>query len=118
MDANITGLMRKPIAGWETRVGQLVDPGAFPVTIEIDNHVWDSLSPREQYRLNWKLALVEKYASIMAAGMLKGTLKYDDDVYSLDEWVSHLVGEGADQSNYQILLANEAQKAEPVGYSL
>jgi hypothetical protein len=110
MDANITGMMRKPVFGWETRVAQLAVPSSFYATVGIDDHVYDSLSPSEQNRLDWKLALVEKYAAIMAAGMLKGTLKYDNDVYSLDEWISHIVGEGADQSNYQILLANEANK--------
>ena len=33
-----------------------------------------------------------------------GTIKYATDNYDLKQWFAHLIGEGADQMNYQMLL--------------
>ena len=102
--ADVTGLMVKPIPNWQPRVDALCHPEQFHVHIEFSN--WDKLTITERKRLATKLEMVEEFASYMAAGMLKGTIKYPLDGYSLAQWIAHLIGEGADQANYQILLAN------------
>lgn len=110
LKADITGLMAKAKPGWEERVARLAKPENF--TIEL----WPSLvldcqlSDSELERLHRKLKLVRQAALYMAAGMLKGTLKYDSDDYSLEQWFAHLLGEGADQMNYQLLLADAFER--------
>lgn len=110
LKADITGLMAKAEPGWEERVARLAKPENF--TIEL----WPSLvldcqlSDSELERLHRKLKLVRQAALYMAAGMLKGTLKYGSDDYSLEQWFAHLLGEGADQMNYQLLLADAFER--------
>lgn len=100
---DITGLMAEAIPAWQERVKELARPELFSgYTPKAE--LLNKLSAQEKERLFRKLALVKQAASWMAAGMLKGTLKYATDDYSLDQWLAHLVGEGADQMNYQLLL--------------
>ena len=101
---DITGLMATPITNWEPRVKELCRPDNFRVYIDPTAALAVELSDRERTRLRRKLELVERYAQYMAAGMLKGTLKYPGDGYTLEQWVAHVVGEGADQSNYVVLM--------------
>lgn len=112
--ADITGLQAQPIPGWEKRVRELCKPTEFPVSLNVSATIWDALSITERQRLFRKLRLVEQAAQWMAAGMLKGTLKYESDDYPLEQWFAHLLGEGADQMNYQLLLyqAFLSQKGE------
>lgn len=55
-------------------------------------------------RLLPKIRLVEASAARRAVAMLKGTLKYTDDVNTVDQWFAHMVDELDDQSNYMDLL--------------
>ena len=109
-EVDITGTMAKPVDNWQERVEALCKPENFLVTINGSSDVADALSPEELGRLLKKLKLVARYTQYMAAGMLKGTIKYPDDGYTLDKWMAHLIGEGADQSNYSILLADAYYK--------
>ena len=104
---DITGTMHQSIPDWQPRVEALCKPERFEVSINPDYMTCQSLTEEERERLRWKLKLVERFASYMAAGMLKGTLKYSTDAYGVDKWMAHLLGEGADQANYQLLLAND-----------
>ena len=106
MDADITGLMAKPIEGWRDEVVGQCKPDNYHVRIIVADEVLNTLTEDQLQRLRWKLDLVAKAAAYMAAGMEKGTRKYPSDDYEIDQWMAHLVGEGADQMNYQILLAN------------
>ncbi len=103
---DITGLMVEATPGWEARVKELCKPKYFQVGIHINPELDNQISPEEFARLRKKLDLVQQAAEYMAAGMLKGTLKYPTDDIPLERWVAHVVGEGADQMNYQILLAD------------
>jgi len=58
------------------------------------------------------MRLVEEWASYMAAGMLKGTIKYETDEYELKTWMAHVIGEGSDQSCYQILMFDKWRRDE------
>lgn len=106
---DITGLMATPMPGWETRVKKLVRHELFAVKVCPKVELWRALSADEQKRLSSKLKLVSIYAQYMAAGMVKGTLKYPTDSCSLEQWMAHVLGEGADQSNYALLMWNKFQ---------
>lgn len=113
---DIAGLMAKATPGWEERVKLLADPELFHTMVLALPDLVEALTDEEAKRLKPKLKLVAQAAAWMAAGMVKGTIKYPGDDYSLDQWMAHLVGEGADQMNYQLLLfaafhAKNAQSA-------
>ena len=55
-------------------------------------------------RLLPKIRLVEASAARRAVAMLKGTLKYTDDMNTVDQWFDHMTDELDDQSNYMDLL--------------
>ena len=107
-NVDITGLMAKSTAGWEERAEALCKPEHFAtmVVCKLPISKDSPLTDDEWARLNKKLKLVEEWAAYMAAGMLKGTIKYPQDTWDIKQWMAHLVGEGADQSNYQMLLFN------------
>lgn len=100
---DITGLLAKPKPDWQERVEELARPEWFNGYTP-KQELLNRLTSVERERLVNKLALVKQAAAWMAAGMLKGTLKYATDDYSIDQWMAHVVGEGADQINYQLLL--------------
>lgn len=109
VEIDITGTQVKPIPNWQERVEELCNPVNFGCEIwYID---YNLLSTNEQNRLQRKLWLVQRYARIMAAGMLKGVLKYPTDEYALEQWFAHLVGEGADKSNYDILALDAFERS-------
>ena len=101
----------KPKDNWRERVEKLCDARWFSVHIGTSMFVEGNLSEEERLRLDDKLALVKKAASLMAAGMLKGVLKYDTDDYPVETWLAHVLDEGADQMNYQMLLADAYERA-------
>lgn len=100
-----TGLGTESVENWQELVKD-ISPEMFTVTINLKPEIAAKLTGTQLGRMRWKLELVEFGARAMAAGMLKGTLKYPTDDYSIDQWIGHLIGEGADQMNYQLLLAN------------
>ena len=61
-------------------------------------------------RLKYKLNLVEQRAELLARGMLKGTLKYDRDELSVDEWLEFLGDDATDTINYIDLLKDARRK--------
>ena len=103
---DITGLMVKARPGWETRAEKLAKPKFFLIDIGLDPELVEGLSKKEHKRLVKKLLLVCEAATYMAAGMVKGTVKYPIDDPPVSTFMAHVVGEGADQMNYQILLAD------------
>ena len=112
---DITGLMVQAKPGWEKRAKELAKPVFFWVSIGLDPSLVEKLSKKEHTRLVKKLLLVREAATYMAAGMVKGTIKYEHDNYDVATWLSHVVGEGADQMNYQILLADAFAKGKKNG---
>ena len=104
--ADITGLMVKAKPGWEKRTKELAKPEYFFISIGVKAQLRGRLTVKEYNRLEKKLLLVREAATYMAAGMVKGTVKYEHDNYDIATWMAHVVGEGADQMNYQILLAD------------
>jgi len=104
MEADIIGQMQQPLDGWEERTRALAQPGLFTVEIGLSEKLREAITDKEFKRLDKKLRLVEEYAKVMCAGMMKGTIKYETDDYDPQKWLAHLIGEGADQSCYSVLL--------------
>ena len=109
---DITGLMVKARYGWEIRATELAKPEFFWVSIGLDPELRKGLSTAENKRLDKKLELVRQAASYMAAGMVKGTVKYSSDDYTVEKWLANVVGEGSDLFNYMILLADAFAKSK------
>lgn len=108
---DITGIMVQPKVGWQKRADELCKPEHFLVSITYHPpYNTPGLTDNEYDRLNRKLILVRRAAKLMCAGMLKGVLKYSTDEYSVEQWMAHVVGEGADQMNYQMLLLDAFEK--------
>jgi len=103
--------LQQPYEDWADRVEGFLDINNFVVDIQTSQRLLGSLSTEQKGRLAWKLELVEKAARYMAVGMLKGTLKYSHDAYTTEQWMAHVIDEGADQLNYQLLLENAFQKS-------
>ena len=103
-EVDILGTQAQAIPNWEERAKDLARYDLFKVTINPNAFLLAGLSEEEKKRLFKKLRLVSNAARYMAAGMVKGTIKYATDSYELKQWFAHLIGEGADQMNYQMLL--------------
>ncbi len=93
------------------RIEELCVPDNFQVAIaytgprnfDEDKQSWSELGRAEYDRLQVKLALVEKLATRLAVNMLKGTLKYENDEYTLREWLEMGIDDGLDTVNYLTL---------------
>ena len=90
---------------WEKRAKELCNPDYWSIQIYPRSPIFEGMTQGEIKRLEPKIKMVQEAAQIMMAGMVKGTLKYPTDGFDIDKWMSHLIGEGCDQMNYQILLA-------------
>ena len=98
--------IQQSVDGWQERARRLCRVENFDVTVEVPAWFENELSLEELKRLYYKLDLVVQSAKMQAAGMLKGTLKYAEDVDDMDTWLAHIVSEGADQQNYHMLHAD------------
>lgn len=107
---DVTGTMIKPIDDWQTKVEQVCKPEAFVVDIYVVDEL--HLTREQRARLVKKLNLVADYARYLAVGMLKGTLKYTGDDWSVEQWMAHMIGEGADRACYDMLLFDAWRRAE------
>jgi len=114
---DITGTMVKPKENWQARCEELCKPENFVVSVNAVNLI-GKVSNDEYERLYKKMRLVEEWARYMAAGMLKGTIKYSTDDYELKIWMAHVIGEGADQSNYELLMFDKWRRDEKAKGSL
>ena len=99
--------------GWMERAKVLCDPNHWLVGAGYSMDLQNGLTEEERERLKPKIQMVIDAAKIMLAGMVKGTIKYPTDGFDIDKWMDHLIGEGMDQANYQILLANAWKQSKP-----
>lgn len=86
------------------RIRELAVPENFPVNIRLELHRIQGLSNKEYGRLRRKMPLVEKAASKLVAGMVKGILKYDTDEWTVAQWLDYAEDEAIDLVNYMGLL--------------
>ena len=61
-------------------------------------------------RLTPKLNLVQEIAKKLASGMVKGTLKYQGDDRTVDEWLDYLLDDASDVLNYAFFLREARQR--------
>ncbi len=93
------------VPDWDPAWTDLDWAGEFTVSIKFSPAVLAACgSPENIKRLRDKLELVHKFAERMAAGMLKGTMKYKEDRSDPEYWRQHLMDEMADIANYNMLL--------------
>lgn len=110
---DITGTMVKAQPDWQERAEHLCRLEHWTVEVIPSPELWDQLSHVEMARMNKKITMVKEFVKCQLAGMVKGTIKYARDDWSVEQWMAHLIGEGADQANYQILLFNKwAEEAQ------
>jgi hypothetical protein len=92
--------------GWQEKLEAFID--RVNVWVELP---WEELSRRDVDRLTPKIHMVQEAAAKLALAMIKGTLKYDTDDWSVDKWVEFGVDDASDALNYWYLL-REALKVE------
>ena len=101
---NLNEWTAEPIEGWEERTKELAKPELWVVAIHPMYELRQKFTPEEWERMLPKITMVEEFVKYMMAGMVKGTVKYSGDTWTTERWMAHLISEGADQANYQILL--------------
>ena len=89
---------------WESRFAYIKEsPSPFTVTIHTSARVRQALDSLESERLVPKLHEIEKLAAQLALNMVKGTLKYQVDTHTTEEWAAFEEDERIDQINYWLL---------------
>lgn len=89
---------------WETRLAEIKAAGAVTGVITFTDEDGLLLSDAESERLRPKLNLVAAAAERMAYAMVKGTLKYESDDYSVDQWLEMATDDATDVTCYLPLL--------------
>ena len=97
---DITGRMIPQRDGWVSRVEALCKPEEWDVSCLPSTFLLNHLSAEEQRRLRVKIGIVERATRVMLAGMVKGTVKYSTDNYTMEQWMASVMGEGCDFINY------------------
>ena len=95
--------------GWEKRFEKATEmtypmSDAFYVSVTPRMGVLVTITQDEERRLRSKLAMIERFMQRMAMGMLKGTLKYDTDNRTYDEWRAEFDDEFIDMVNYRVFM--------------
>jgi hypothetical protein len=98
--AIVTGNIVGQNEDWQTRAKVLCSPDLWQVAANPSKDLFNGLTEVEIQRLEPKIQMVLRVSKFMLAGMVKGTIKYPTDQYSLETWMAHLLGEGADYLNY------------------
>ena len=103
-DIDTLGVNQEHRPNWMERAERLARPELFHAEVNLRRELWSYLSPQEQATLHHHLDLIQQWAKYMAAGMMKGVLKYDGRPRPVDDWMSNLLGEAVDVANYQMLM--------------
>ena len=90
--------------GWEERLQAVQEAQAVVVHIEVKDEDSSLLTDEESERLAPKLNMVARAAQKLAYNMIKGTLKYSRDSWSIDTWVEMGMDDATDTLNYFYLL--------------
>lgn len=108
--ADSTGTVMPTNKEFKAKVEALCIPEMFDINIYRTATLTAHLTTDEIARLDRKLLLVKRFALLMAVGMLKGTLKFPNDAWTLDQWMASALGKGADFANYINLMVDEYEK--------
>jgi len=97
--------------GWEERLAEAKAEITFEFTARIRHETGTHVLAQSEYERLWpKLNLISQHAARLAIGMLKGTIKYAGDHYSLEMWRAERDDDRADGINYDLLLADAEAK--------
>lgn len=98
---------------WQKRYRVLGRPEHFNVAVGVDlaDLQAHGLTKEESSRLAPKLKLVEQFAQRLAVGMLKGTVKYDSDDWSVQAWIDFEEDDTVDSIDYRLLRTAAQQRA-------
>jgi len=89
---------------WQKRYRVLGRPEHFDVEITTREDLQTlGFTSAEYARLMPKLQLVAQFAARLAVAMLKGTVKYDSDDWSVEEWMDFEDDDTVDAINYRLL---------------
>ena len=94
----------------QARIDKLARPEHFVVWITMEDTFHSELSDDEYLRIRDKLQLVKQIAAKLAANMVKGTLKYDTDEWSVDQWLDYATDDAVDTVNYLFLMKDERER--------
>ena len=94
----------------QERIDKLARPEHFRVSLFPVETLYKELSHEELARLLAKLELVEEIALALAANMVKGTLKYNTDDRSMEQWLDYATDDAMDTVNYLFLLRQAIAK--------
>lgn len=98
----------------QDRIDKLARPENFTIRIDMRWQLRAHLNDSEDKRMETKLKLVQQIAAKLATNMVKGTLKYDTDDWSVDQWLEYAIDDSCDTTNY-LHLMKEARKKELEG---
>lgn len=90
------------------RINKLAKSEFFITEIVVDEELLKNLQLKERQRLDKKLILVQQAACELAARMVKGTIKYPTDDWSVEQYNKYQEDEMFDLINY-LLLKQQAQ---------
>lgn len=106
--------MTTPNAGWEARYEAIkpkvwvrVDAARILYYLELEGLI----TRAEADRALWKIALIEPFVTQMALNMVKGTIKYPNDDWSIETWSDMGLDDKADSVNYDLLRDNALRQA-------
>lgn len=102
--------MAKAQPGWEERVERLCSPENFSIHLSPGLDLQVGLTNKEYLRLLPKLELIRTQAVKQAVAMLRGTIKYEHDDRTPEEWRAESRAEKIDRMNYDLLGEDAEEK--------
>jgi hypothetical protein len=97
---------------WQEKLEKIDKSGLIEIGIYgvYDLTIANLLTEDEYKRLVPKLDMVRELAQKLALNMVKGTLKYNTDDWSMAEWFAFGIDDAADSLNYWLLTRNKYAK--------
>ena len=89
--------------GWEERAEELCNMAQVRAWLSLSAAAKEQLSEEEIDRTMLKFQMLVPFVKQLMVGMLKGTLKYETDIHSLEEYQREIADELGDYVNYVLL---------------
>ena len=99
--------------GWEQRYQAVKDHVSIdlsPKAILGDLVFSGLITEAESERALWKILLIEPFVTRMVVNMIKGTIKYTTDDWSLETWREMALDDRVDGINYDALFHNHLRE--------
>jgi hypothetical protein len=101
---------------WEEKLKKVDESGLIGAEVwAFQGIVAEGMLTRDEYnRLGHKLEMVEELAYKLVLNMIKGTLKYNTDDWTMAEWLAFGIDDAADSLNYWLLTRDKYAKERTV----